>query len=34
MAKAKPKKGLKVKVTVLDKVYETGRTYAVGFITP
>ena len=31
MAKAKTKKGLKVKVSVLDKVYETGRKYAAGF---
>ena len=31
MAKAKTKKGLKVKVSILDKVYETGRKYAAGF---
>ena len=31
MAKAKTKKGLKVKVSILDKVYETSRKYAVGF---
>ena len=30
MAKAKTKKGLKVKVSILDKVYETGRKYAAG----
>ena len=31
MAKAKTTTGLKVKVSILDKVYETGRKYAVGF---
>ena len=31
MAKAKTKKGLKVKVSIFDKVYETGRKYAAGF---
>jgi hypothetical protein len=31
MAKAQTTKGLKVKVSILDKVYQTGRTYAVGF---
>ena len=31
MAKATTTTGLKVKVSILDKVYETGRKYAVGF---
>jgi len=31
MAKAKTTTGLKVKVSLLDKVYETGRKYAAGF---
>jgi hypothetical protein len=31
MAKAKTTTGLKVKVSILDKVYETGRKYAAGF---
>jgi hypothetical protein len=31
MAKAETKTGLKVKVSILEKVYETGRTYAAGF---
>jgi hypothetical protein len=31
MAKAQTTKGLKVKVSILDKVYQTGRTYAAGF---
>ncbi len=31
MAKAETTKGLKVKVSILDKVYETGRKYAAGF---
>jgi Rhodopirellula transposase DDE domain len=30
MAKAKTSKGLEVKVSILDKVYQTGRTYAAG----
>ncbi len=31
MAKAKTTTGLKVKVSILEKVYETGRKYAAGF---
>jgi hypothetical protein len=31
MAKAETTTGLKVKVNILDKVYETGRKYAAGF---
>ena len=31
MAKAKTTKGLTIKVSILDKIYETGRKYAVGF---
>ena len=31
MAKAETTTGLKVKVSILDKVYETGRKYAAGF---
>ncbi|HWT77253.1 MAG TPA: hypothetical protein VN648_00390 [Candidatus Methylomirabilis sp.] len=31
MAKATTTTGLKVKVSILDKVYETGRKYAAGF---
>jgi hypothetical protein len=31
MAKAKTTTGLEVKVSILDKVYETGRKYAAGF---
>jgi hypothetical protein len=31
MAKAETSTGLKVKVTILEKVYETGRKYAEGF---
>jgi hypothetical protein len=31
MAKAETRTGLKVKVTILEKVYETGRKYAEGF---
>jgi hypothetical protein len=31
MAKAKTRKGLKVKVSILQGVYETGRKYAAGF---
>ncbi len=31
MAKAKTRKGLKVKVRILEGVYETGRKYAAGF---
>jgi hypothetical protein len=31
MAKAKTTTGLKVKVSILDKVYKTGRKYAAGF---
>jgi hypothetical protein len=31
MAKAKTTPGLKVKVSILEKVYETGRKYAAGF---
>ncbi len=31
MAKAETTTGLKVKVSILEKVYETGRKYAAGF---
>ena len=31
MAKAKTRKGLKVKVSILEGVYKTGRKYAAGF---
>ena len=31
MAKAETTTGLKVKVSILNKIYKTGRKYAVGF---
>ena len=31
MAKAETTTGLKVKVSILDKIYKTGRKYAAGF---
>ena len=31
MAKAETTTGLKVKVSILNKIYETGRKYAAGF---
>ena len=34
MAKAKTRKGLKVKVRILEGVYEIGRKYAAGFRRP